>query len=212
MTGPDGASRTYSSAKRGAKAAETRGRLIGATAALLRDQGVAALSLEAVAAAAGVTRLTVYNQFGSRRGLLEAAFDALAAAGGVTDLAEAMAMTDPRAALARLVEVFCRFWGSDAGLAGLYAAAAADPELAESLAARNARRREALAVLVRRFGGPIGDAQRDVVDLLFALTSFAMFQALRAGGREPDAICALLKPLCDQAFASRPPAPATRPR
>ena len=201
MTQLDGTSRPYLSPKRGAKAAETRGRLIDAAKALLRDRGSVALSLEAVATAAGVTRLTVYNQFGSRRGLLEAAFDTLAAAGGMNDLPQAMAMAEPRDALSRLVNVFCGFWGSDESLAGLYAAAAADIELAESLVARNARRRELLAVLVRRFGRRDENAQRDVVDVLFALTSFAMFQALAVGGRKSEAICALLQPLCDQALA-----------
>lgn len=171
-----------------------------AAAALLRDKGVAALSLEAVATAAGVTRLTVYNQFGSRRGLLEAAFDRLAAAGGMMDLASAMAAPEPRDGLARLVRVFCGFWSSDASLAGLYAAAAADPELAEGMNARNARRREPLTALVRRFGRRDATAQKDVVDALFALTSFAMFQALATGGRDPGAVCGLLQALCDQAL------------
>ncbi|MDB5405285.1 MAG: TetR/AcrR family transcriptional regulator [Rhodospirillales bacterium] len=193
-------SRPYSSAKREAKAAETRDRLVAAAAALLREPGGAALSLEAVAAAAGVTRLTVYNQFGSRRGLLEATFDALAETGGMADLASAMAIAEPRQALARLVAVFCKFWSSDDGLAGLFATAAIDAELAQGMAARNERRREALSVVVRRQGGRDEQAQRDAVDVLFALTSFAMFQLLRSGGRAPDAVCALLLPLCDQAL------------
>lgn len=193
-------SRRYSSAKREAKTAETRGRLLAAAAALLREPGGGTLSLEAVAAAAGVTRLTVYNQFGSRRGLLEATFDALASAGGIADLAGAMALSDPREALAALVAVFCSFWGSDDGLVGLFATAAGDPELAESLAERNERRRLALAVLVRRQGGRDEQPQRDIVDLLFALTSFAVFHMLRSGGRNPVAICALLQPLCDRAL------------
>lgn len=193
-------SRPYSSAKREAKTAETRGRLLAAAAALLREPAGRTLSLEAVAAAAGVTRLTVYNQFGSRRGLLEATFDALAAAGGIADLADAMAISDPKEALAALVTVFCGFWSSDDGLVGLFATAAGDTELTESLAERNERRRLALAALVRRQGGRDEQLQRDAVDLLFALTSFAVFHMLRSGGREPDAICALLQPLCDQAL------------
>jgi len=39
-----------------------------------------------------VTRLTVYNQFGSRRGLLEAVFDNIARQGGLHEIADAMAM------------------------------------------------------------------------------------------------------------------------
>lgn len=198
MVQPDRTSRPYASAKREAKAADTRARLIAAATELLRGPDGAALSLDAVGKAAGVTRLTVYNQFGSRRGLLEAVFDDMAGEGGLAGLAEAMATPDPRAALARVVEAFCRFWGSNEGLSGLYAAAGADAELAQSLAARNGRRRELLAVLAARQGGREAGAQVDAVDLLFALTGFSMFQSLRTEHRSPEAVADLLKPLCDR--------------
>ncbi|WEK01020.1 MAG: TetR/AcrR family transcriptional regulator [Candidatus Sphingomonas phytovorans] len=201
MSKPDPASRPYASAKRSAKAAETREKLIAAAAAVLRDQGAAALSLEAVASVAGVTRLTVYHQFGSRRGLLEALFDRLAEAGGMMDIASAMGAPDPRDGLARLVKVFCVFWSSDDSLAGLYAVAGIDPELMEGLNARNARRRELLAALVSRFGGRDAAAEQDVIDILFALTGFGMFRAMAGGGRSPDAVCTLLQALCDQTLA-----------
>lgn len=211
MSKPDPTSRPYASDKRSAKAAETRERVLDAAKTLLRDQGAAALSLETVARAAGVTRLTVYNQFGSRRGLLEALFDRLAASGGMMDLASAMATPDPRGGLARLVEVFCSFWSSDQSLAGLYAAASIDSELAEGLNSRNDRRREALAVFVRRFGNREAAAQQDVVDVLFALTGFAMFHALASNDRTPVAVCALLQPLCDLALTGGPAAFAAPP-
>lgn len=198
MVEASGTSRPYASAKREAKAAETRARLIAAATGLLREPGGAALSLESVAAAAGVTRLTVYNQFGSRRGLLEAVLDEVASVGGLLAIAEAMQAADPRETLARMVTVFCGFWSSNAGLTGLYAAAGADPELAQSLTARNARRRELLAVLVARYGDRAPEAQRDVVDLLFALTGFPMYQSLRGEDRSAEAVATLLAPLCDR--------------
>src|SRR6185312_541992 len=91
-------------------------------------------SLETVARAAGVTRLTVYNQFGSRRALLEAAFDALAREGGLHRIAEAMRHPDPHAGLAHLIVVFCEFWSARGGASRrLLDAAAPDTELKESL-------------------------------------------------------------------------------
>ena len=195
--------RPYSRTKRDAKAAETRERLLQAALALLRGPGNEGFSLDAVATTAGVTRLTVYNQFGSRKGLLEAAFDALAVAGGMNDLASAMAIADPQVGLAQLVMVFCRFWSSDDALAELYAAAAIDKELANSLAARNERRRKALTVLVRRQGGRDEQCQRDVVDTLFALTSYPMFQMLNSTERNADAICAMIQPLCEHVLAGK---------
>src|ERR1700719_164472 len=95
--------RNYVSSARATATAETRSRIIAAGARLLRkDASIANFSLDVVAKAAGVTRLTVYNQFGSRRGLLEAVFDDIARQGGLTEIAHAMEMPDPRAALDRL--------------------------------------------------------------------------------------------------------------
>src|SRR5580693_193958 len=92
--------RPYVSPIRDTAAAEKRARVVDAASRLLREQAdVASFSLDAVGKAAGVTRLTVYNQFGSRRGLLEAVFDEIARHGGLHQLPDAMAMSDPRTAL-----------------------------------------------------------------------------------------------------------------
>lgn len=198
---PDKPSRPYSTEKRDAKAAETRVRLIAAALAILRGADGQSLSLEAVAKAAGVTRLTVYNQFGSRNGLLEAAFDAIAEQGNLASLGEAMAMPDPRAALARVVRTFCDFWKSHDGIGGIFAAAAVDAEFSKALAARNERRRGLLGILADRQGISGNKAKADIVDLLFTLTSFATFAALRRENRDGDAVCALLLPLCDRVFS-----------
>jgi AcrR family transcriptional regulator len=151
--------------------------------------------MEAVAKAAGVTRLTIYKQFGSRRGLLEAVFDERARQGGLGRIGEAMAMDDPRAALGRLIEIFCEFFGSDASLGRLHDAAGLDPEFAQALAERNERRRTVIGHLIGRIdGGDAGAAAKtgDVVDLLFGLTSFTMYRSL-AATRPQHAVCELLK-------------------
>src|SRR6267154_1285856 len=102
--------RVYVSSVRTAAAAEKRDRVLEAAAKALReDASIARFSLEGVAKAAGVTRLTVYNQFGSRRGLLEAVFDDIAREGGLHRIVDAMAMADPRGALDRMVGIFCGF-------------------------------------------------------------------------------------------------------
>src|SRR5712691_8465813 len=106
--------RAYVSSVRTAAAAAKRDRVIEAAARSLReDASIANFSLDTVAKAAGVTRLTVYNQFGSRRGLLEAVFDDIARQGGLHELADAMAIADPLIALDRVVEIFCAFWARD---------------------------------------------------------------------------------------------------
>src|SRR5262249_1241940 len=90
--------RPYESSLRAQSAGQTRAQLTAAAAQLLREHAdFRAVTLDAVAKAAGVTRLTVYHQFGSRQGLLEAVFDELAVQGGLHRIAEAMAMPDARA-------------------------------------------------------------------------------------------------------------------
>lgn len=194
--------RAYVSSVRSAAAAQTRGRLLTTAAALLRDSAsIADVSLEAVAKAAGVTRLTVYNQFGSRRGLLEAVFDEIARAGGLFRIEEAMALADPRAALDRLVEIFCDFWGRDAAIGRLQEAMASDPEFAQAITARNERRRKTLSALVERIAADDmpPSARRDAVDLMFVLTSYGTYAALKPR-RSRKAVCALIKRACTDAL------------
>jgi AcrR family transcriptional regulator len=194
--------RPYTSSVRTAAAAAKRDRVIEAAARSLReDASIAAFSLDAVAKVAGVTRLTVYHQFGSRRGLLEAVFDEIARQGGLTEIPDAMAMSDPRAALDRLVEIFCAFWNRDAAVGRLHEAMATDPEFAQALIGRNERRRKTVNVLVGRIAGKTASpqARQDAVDLIFALTSFAMFAMLRVD-RSVDDLCALVKSACRSAL------------
>src|ERR1700756_506082 len=142
--------RRYRSAVRDEAASENRARVLAAAIKLLGTPDLSALSMEAVAKAAGVTRLTVYNQFGSRSALLEEVFDELARRGELARIPQAMAMSDPLAALARLIEIYCEFWGFDPAVDRLNRAASMDEEFASALAARHARRRKALSVLVQR--------------------------------------------------------------
>jgi AcrR family transcriptional regulator len=161
------------------------------------------ISLDAVAKKAGVTRLTVYNQFGSRRALLEAVFDDMAERGGLHRIREAMAKTDPQVALQQIVLIFCDFWSVHRGaLWRLHAASATDPEFEESLRARNQRRRHLLSVLVDRMiegGAKRPEVVIELIDVLFALTSVGFFWELTAGGRKANAVCHLIQALAADA-------------
>src|SRR5258707_1646797 len=106
--------RRYVSSVRTAAAAAKRDRVIEAASRSLReDASIATFSLDAVAKAAGVTRLTVYHQFGSRRGLVEAGFDEIARQSGLSTSADAMAMSRPHPGLEPIVENFCAFLSRD---------------------------------------------------------------------------------------------------
>jgi len=180
--------RTYNSELRSAAAEETRARIVASARAVFAA-GEVAFSLDGVARHAGVTRLTVYNQFESRRGLLEAVFDDMAEEGGLFGLPSVLAHSDPDEALRRFVTVFCRFWNQYGSVVPRFAAVAKlDDEIAESLRERTERRRMGLTALVRRLDISAASAQADLVDILFALTSFEFYEALNVRNRSVKTI------------------------
>jgi AcrR family transcriptional regulator len=190
--------RRYESPTRDAAAEETRQRIVNAAGEILAGpKGFAGMSLDAVAKVAGVTRLTIYNQFGTRRGLLEAVFDERARQGGLTAIPAAMALPRPKAAVLRIAEIFCAFWASDAsGLAQVWAATIGDPELSEGIKARNERRRAIFRTLVTRMveRGEIQKARAsDLIDLLHALTSLPFYLELSAPSRSAEAIAYIIR-------------------
>jgi AcrR family transcriptional regulator len=196
--------RAYNSPSRNVAATKTRARIVAAAAAILGTaEGIRGFSLQAVAENADVTRLTVYNQFGSRRALLEAVFDDMAARGGLHRIPAVMASPDPQAGLLQVIAIFCDFWSFDPDALGpLHAAGASDPEFGASVRERNERRRRLLSVLVRRVAKDRKlrpKAQGDLIDVLFALTSFPFFSQLTTQGRIADAACSLIQGLATDA-------------
>lgn len=199
--------RSYVSSVRSAAAAEKRERVVDAASRYLReDAGISGFSLEAVAKAAGVTRLTVYNQFGSRRGLLEAVFDEIAQRGGLFLLADAMTASDPRWGLDMVIDIFCRFWSSDPALGRLHDAMAIDTEFAAALTERNERRRQTIGVLMARIIiGPTPEARRrDATDLIFCLTSCATYRML-GHNRTIEETVTLISKACANAIDGQAP-------
>ena len=107
--------RPYRLGQRQAATDETRARVLAAARELLAaSNGLAGFSIEAVARQAGVARMTVYYQFGSKPGLLEALFDDLAARGQIGEhLAAAFRRPDALQALAGFIAAFAHFWAAD---------------------------------------------------------------------------------------------------
>jgi len=103
-------------------------------------------------------------------------------------------------ALTEFIEVFSGFWTSGRLLLRrLHGMGTMDLELGKALRAREERRRHGLDVLVRRIaeqrGLPPQMELEDVVDLLFALTSFETFDALGSATRRPRNVAALIRRL-----------------
>lgn len=204
--------RPYRMGRRQAEVDEGRRRVLSAARALLgASESFGSFTVEAVARAADVSRATVYYQFGSKSGLLEAICDDLATSAGMDSLAESFALPDPLAALRSFVAVFGRFWDSDrAAMRRLRALAHLDPEVKAVISRRDDRRRRGLSVLLGRLRDQPQAAAaglEDTVTVLMALTSFETFDAL-AG---PGASCSDALPVIHRLIDAVLGGPATPP-
>jgi len=123
--------------------AETRARLLAAAADLFADQGVDAVSVDAVADAAGRTSGAVYAHFGSKQGLLLALLESWKDSVLTVLLAEVAVSDSPARQLAA---VWSNVSGTSNGEAArwpvleheLWLRASRDPEVADILRVRNA--------------------------------------------------------------------------
>jgi len=181
--------RKYRLGRRQAGIDRTRARIVRAALSVLSSRaGIAAFTLDAVAARARVARMTVYHQFRSKAVLLEALLDELGARGQVSRVREAFAEADPAAALDTFIEVFGSFWAHDRlAMRRIHALAGTDRAVEKAVRARDARRRDALGRLIdRRLASltrPPALSRDELLDLLQALTNFETFDALAGDAR-----------------------------
>ena len=198
--------RPYRLGQRQANTEQTRARILSAARELLMEsRGFAGFSIEAVARQADVARMTIYHQFGSKIGLLEAIFDSLAQHGGMEQLAGAFHQSDPLAALDEYIRVFGHFWDSDRlvtrRIRGL---SALDPDFEQAVRARDEWRRQGLRVIVGRLaeqsGQPAAAALDEAVNILYTLTSFEYFDTLAGPTRSQEEVTPLVQRLARAAL------------
>ncbi len=174
----------------------TRERILDAARELAVSEGFSGFTMEKLAERAGVSRLTVYYQFGSKADVLEALLDQVATRGRVDRMPDAFREADPLEALRRVIEVFCGLWASDPeGIRRLRGWASVDPGFGEAARGREAWQREGLQVLVgrirRQYGRPTAEEEADVIDLLHALLLPESYEKL-ARERTAGQVAALL--------------------
>jgi AcrR family transcriptional regulator len=199
--------RPYDLGRRRDQIDDNRRRVTDAARALLAEATTyTAFTVDAVAKRAGVARATVYYQFGSKTGVLEALCDALAEAAHLTELHRVFEEPDPHGALKEFIVIFTRFWAADRlVMRRLRALAALDPDVGAVIRARDDRRRQGLARLTSRLAGGSTaqhpDEDGGVVQLLHALTGFEMFDSI-AGPEDPPAdVASLLTQLAGPVLA-----------
>jgi AcrR family transcriptional regulator len=135
--------------------ADTRARLLSAAADLFADQGIDAVSVDAVAEAAGRTSGAVYAHFGSKQGLLLALLDSWKDSVLTVLLAEVAVSDSPTGQLAAVWSNVSDTSDPDAARwpvleHELWLRASRDPEVADILRVRNA---EALRYSARQLDG-----------------------------------------------------------
>jgi AcrR family transcriptional regulator len=174
------------SPRRTAEIERTRARILAAARRLVAELGPET-SIGKVAELAGVSRITVYNQFGSKARLLEALSAEL---GPSSRGIPAETVGDPAVDLRLRIEQSCGAWAADPllhrqllrrllGHRGDAEPSEADHALAEKLATHDRLRP--------------GCSIREAEDVIGILTSFPVFDRLHKGGkRSPSAVTEIL--------------------
>lgn len=168
--------------------AETRARLLDAAAELFADQGIDAVSVDAVAEAAGRTSGAVYAHFGSKQGLLRALLDWRKDSLLALLFAEVAVTSSPHR---QLEAVWDNVAGDHDGTSArwslleheLWLRAARDPDVAELFQIREAESRRysarRLAAWTSQFDADPAGSPEDVAVLMKALlTGLAMQRRL----------------------------------
>ena len=175
--------RRYDMRTRTRAAKATRAAIVEAAHRLLNQRDRTGLSLQEVAAAAGVSRATIYQSVGSRARLLAAVFEDQGRLIDFDRVLAAMQLDDPMAAVLATVRESCRAWSvvPDA-IRRTLALAALDAEIGGLVRTYERHRRGRLTALARRVcraGVGARRRVRDAAATLVILTSFTTFDQLR---------------------------------
>jgi AcrR family transcriptional regulator len=204
MSDPAGAEALSLPGRRQQQVEETRRRVISSARALFGEEGFHGVGLEQVAEHAGVGRKTIYFQFGSKLGLLEALVrDASGRARVAEFVASALSDDDVTRGLRRFVRGSCSVWENDSQLCrALITLAASDAEARQLLDRLNSDRLSDLRRLTARVGrrgalGP-GWSPKRAADALWLVTSFETYDLLRRTAKSPGEASELL---CDLAVS-----------
>jgi AcrR family transcriptional regulator len=172
--------------------------------------------MEAVARKADVSRLTVYYQFESKAGLLEALYDYIAKRGHMEELRNVFGHTqDPLVTLHEFILVFMRFWASDRDvIRRLHALGTIDPEIGKGLQARNERRRQGVRTILERYSKAyrtLTSVQKPIaIHTIHMLTSFETFDALAGNVRSMDEVTAIVREHINHAIGLEQMPPARK--
>jgi AcrR family transcriptional regulator len=176
--------RPYHSARRREQAQQTREKILRSARRLFVTRGYGASTLEALAQHAGTAVQTVYAVFGSKRGILFALLDQMAADADLPRLRGALeaASDDPRRQLRELIAFNGRFYRSGIDLIEIArTVSGVEPDLAQMWQEGESRRHRAQAALIEQWAraGWLATASvEQATDLLWALSGPDVFRLL----------------------------------
>jgi AcrR family transcriptional regulator len=144
------ATRPYTTARR-RDSKESVERVLEATERLIKDDSFHTATMDELAAAAGVSRATVFNRFGSKLGVLQALFTRGMEGPEMEAIREALAIEDPVAALEAVVEASCAIWETHGYIhEQLEAIAVLEPGASALIAEQRDEQRVEIQRLIRR--------------------------------------------------------------
>jgi AcrR family transcriptional regulator len=202
--------RPYRLGKRAQSIEQTRERILAATRELLARDGYRSTSLDEIARTADVARATVYYQFGSKAGLLEALVADIERRAGQTAVLDAVENPDPVDAVRQAFLAGGRFWAAEHQLIRrLTGLAAVDSDIEQAIAEVQQHRLPLLAGLVERLDkagrlSPNLPSAR-ALDILWVLSSFEAFDQLFADRQRPvDEVADILADVAVRALVGQP--------
>jgi AcrR family transcriptional regulator len=177
------ATRTYTASQRRGSPASVD-RVLEASERLIREDAFHSATMDELAAAAGVSRATVFNRFGSKLGVLQALFTRCVESPEMEAMREALELEDPVVALDAAIEAACTIWEVHGSIMEqLQAIAILEPEASALVEQQKDEQRADLQGLTRRLARAdrlrpgLGEAR--VSATLHMLTSLETFLWLR---------------------------------
>jgi AcrR family transcriptional regulator len=195
--------RPYRLGKRAIGVAATRQRIMDATQELLENGGFGDANIQAIAKRAGVTRPTVYQQFGSHRELLLAVLNDALDRADVRTIRKALQHPDAAKAVRGMIRGSCRFWDSGSLLFGrIKGLALMDEAVAHVDQLKEEVRRGHIDNITGRLSNEgllrTGLSRKEAADRLYLLTSFEVFERMKALGHSTDAVASRLIDLAEE--------------
>jgi AcrR family transcriptional regulator len=177
------AKRPYTAARR-RTTPESVNRVLDAAERLIREDAFHTATMDELAAAAGVSRATVFNRFGSKLGVLQALFARAMEGPQMDAIREALEIEDPVAALEAAIAASCAIWDREGYIhEQLQAIVVLEPDASVLIDEQKQEQRTALLALARRLSKAgrlrpgLGEARAAAT--LHTLTSLETFLWLR---------------------------------